>query len=47
MIAHGISNNRFKRLDLSDTKYRLGYAPKADSFSSWSIKLHNDSIPKK
>ena len=47
MIAHGISNNRFKRLDLSDTKYRLGYAPKADSFSSWRIKLHNDSIPKK
>ena len=46
MIAHGISDNRFKRLDLSDTKYRLGYTPKADSFSAWNINLHNNSKPK-
>ena len=45
MIAHGISDNRFKRLDLSDTKRRLGYAPEADSFSTWNINLHNNSIP--
>jgi uronate dehydrogenase len=45
MIAHGISNNRFKRLDLSDTKYRLGYTPKADSFSAWNINFHNNSKP--
>jgi uronate dehydrogenase len=46
MIAHGISNNRFKRLDLSDTKRLLGYAPKADSFSNWNIPFHNNSQPK-
>ena len=46
LIAHGISNNRFKRLDLSDTKSLLGYSPKADSFAAWNINLNIDSIPK-
>ena len=46
MIAHGISDNRFKRLDLSDTRNRLGYYPRADAFEAWEIGLHNNSVPK-
>ena len=44
-IAHGISNNRFKRLDLTDTRARLGYTPKADAFSMWNVGLHDASEP--
>jgi NAD(P)-dependent dehydrogenase (short-subunit alcohol dehydrogenase family) len=29
-IVHGLSNNRFKRMDLSDTRELLGYAPLDD-----------------
>lgn len=29
-IVHGLSDNHFKRLDLSDTRARLGYAPQDD-----------------
>ena len=29
-IVHGLSDNRFKRLDLSDTRAKLGYAPQDD-----------------
>jgi uronate dehydrogenase len=32
-IVHGISDNRFKRLDLSDTSALLGYAPQANAFA--------------
>ena len=32
-IAHGISDNRFKRLDLSETIRTLGYRPQDDAFS--------------
>jgi uronate dehydrogenase len=32
MIAHGISDNAFKFMDLSDTKEILGYSPKDDAF---------------
>lgn len=32
LIAHGISNNRFKRLDLSETTRVLGYLPVDDAF---------------
>lgn len=32
VMVHGISDNTFKRLDLSDTKVNLGYAPIDDSF---------------
>jgi len=46
MIAHGISDNGFKRLDLSDTRRRLGYNPKADAFKAWDIGLHDNSMPK-
>ena len=31
-IWHGISDNLFKRLDISDTKERLGYDPSDDGF---------------
>jgi nucleoside-diphosphate-sugar epimerase len=31
-IFHGVSNNRWKRLDISDTRAVLGYGPKDDSF---------------
>ncbi len=36
-IAHGISNNRFKRLDLTETCNVLGYAPQDDAFSTFPI----------
>lgn len=32
VVGHGISNNRFTRLDLSETKRVLGYFPKDDAF---------------
>jgi nucleoside-diphosphate-sugar epimerase len=32
MIVHGISDNMSKRLDISDTKEKLGYAPVDDGF---------------
>jgi nucleoside-diphosphate-sugar epimerase len=31
-IAHAISNNRFKRLDLTETRETLDYQPEADAF---------------
>ena len=31
-IAHGVSNNRFKRLDLTHTQALLGYQPQDDGF---------------
>lgn len=34
LIAHGISNNRFKRLDLTSTREALGYAPEDDAYAS-------------
>ena len=36
-IAHAISDNKFKRLDLTETKELLGYQPKADAFD-----IHNE-----
>jgi NAD(P)-dependent dehydrogenase (short-subunit alcohol dehydrogenase family) len=32
-IVHGLSDNRFKRLDISDTRQRVGYVPKDDAAS--------------
>jgi hypothetical protein len=29
-IVHGLSDNRFKRLDISDTRALVGYAPEDD-----------------
>lgn len=31
-IFHGVSNNRWKRLDISDARKELGYAPEDDAF---------------
>ncbi|AOM42545.1 NAD-dependent epimerase/dehydratase family protein [Xenorhabdus hominickii] len=38
-IAHGISNNRFKRLDLTQTRKVLGYSPKDDAFQTFDLRL--------
>ncbi len=32
-VAHAISNNKFKRLDLTETRELLGYQPQADAFA--------------
>ncbi len=31
-VFHGVSNNRYKRLDISDARTILGYAPQDDAF---------------
>ncbi|HKG24163.1 MAG TPA: NAD(P)-dependent oxidoreductase [Thermomicrobiales bacterium] len=38
-IVHGISNNRFKRLDISVTRELLGYEPQDDAFRIFGIGL--------
>ncbi len=38
-IVHGISNNRFKRLDITDTRNLLGYAPQDDAFDIFQADL--------
>ena len=45
LIAHGISDNRFKRLDLTETRARLGYAPEEDAFKVWQVGLDDASEP--
>ncbi len=45
VIAHGISDNRFKRLDLSETRRLLGYDPEAYSFAAWNIDIARESKP--
>lgn len=32
-IFHGVSNNRYKRLDISDAREQLGYDPQDDAFA--------------
>ncbi len=39
VIAHGISNNQFKRMDISTTQQMLGYAPQSDAFAAWGISF--------
>ncbi len=39
LVAHGISNNRFKRLDLSETTRVLGYQPVDDAFQVFEIPI--------
>lgn len=47
-IAHGISDNRFKRLDLTQTRQVLGYTPADDAFRIFSKKnIFNDHEEKK
>ena len=38
-VAHGISDNRFKRLDLTETRKVLGYNPQDDAFATFPIPL--------
>ena len=38
-IAHGLSNNRFKRLDLTTTRELLGYTPQDDAFEVFGDAL--------
>ncbi len=38
-IVHGLSNNRFKRMDLSSTRDLLGYAPEDDAFRLFGVDL--------
>ncbi|MEM6429555.1 MAG: NAD(P)-dependent oxidoreductase [Deinococcota bacterium] len=45
-IGHGISDNRFKRLDLSETTRVLGYDPKDDAFSMFDVQI-DKLTPKK
>jgi nucleoside-diphosphate-sugar epimerase len=40
-IVHGVSENRFKRLDLSETKALLGYQPVDDAFKVFKIPLYD------
>jgi len=44
-IVHGISDNRFKRLDLTDTRELLGYKPSGDAFDVWGVDLVDTSEP--
>lgn len=39
LIGYGISNNRFKRLDLTETKRVLGYAPQDDAFATFDLPI--------
>lgn len=36
-IGYGISDNRFRRMDLTETKRRLGYEPKDDAFAVFDV----------
>ena len=38
-IGHGISNNRFKRLDLSETTRVLNYYPQDDAFEMFDLPI--------
>ena len=38
-IVHGVSANRYQRLDLSATRALLGYAPRDDAFKIFGINL--------
>lgn len=39
MIAHGVSDNRFKRLDITSTREHLGYHPQDDAFDLFGVAL--------
>ena len=39
-VFHGLSNNRFKRLDISDARELLGYAPQ-DDFADLNPRTHD------
>lgn len=39
-IVHGVSNNRFKRLDITSARELLRYEPKDDAFQRFDVNLH-------
>ena len=41
-IVHGLSDNRFKRLDLTSTRELLGYAPEDDAFRIFNVGLTDE-----
>ncbi len=38
-IVHGVSNNRYKRLGLTQTRALVGYTPQDDSFTHFNINI--------
>jgi len=40
VLVHGVSNNRFKRLDIAETRKLLNYQPQDDAFEIFDIGLH-------
>jgi hypothetical protein len=42
--VHGVSNNQFKRLDISNARQILGYAPEDNAFQ---ISKRSDMIPRR
>ncbi len=38
-IVHGVSNNRYKRLGLTQTRALVGYVPQDDSFAFFNINI--------
>jgi len=36
-VLNAISNNRYKRLDISESREKVGYAPKADAFELFKL----------
>jgi hypothetical protein len=44
-IAHAISDNRFKRLDLTETRALLGYQPQADAFDLFGVIAKRPQAP--
>ncbi len=39
-VVHGVSDNRFKRLDITSTREWVGYTPQDDSFEKFETGLH-------
>jgi UDP-glucose 4-epimerase len=44
-VLHGLSDNRFKRLDISDARELVGYAPQDDAFAL-NVKLKHLKLSK-
>jgi NAD+ dependent glucose-6-phosphate dehydrogenase len=44
-VVHGVSNNRFKRLDISGTRRLLGYSPHDDAFAILGHALSDPPRP--
>ena len=44
-IVHAISDNRFKRLDLTETKDLLGYQPQSDAFDIFEVTSKKEKAP--